>query len=1419
MAAAEQSSAFEDVRETACPCLNVRVRYQPAPPDSSSSSSSSRVKLADDGVAVALPPLVGRELVSSADFLEPIGAAPSNTTVSALRCLHCGTTVYAVEKAAATGPARAVGFQTNGAPRASESSPSPSRTHRSTSISQPPSASREPLLRPHDGFIYLCSELLDEDAIRRSEQKEHYSDIFGVSVTPSTSDVGATETETVPQSNEQSRRRPSVLQSQQRQSSYNQYSAITSQYGLQSLPPHLILSPPEPQPNNLPASSSMLTQSLGSPNPIAAHLEAAGLEKLKQWRSAAEEEIMEVVQQKRRELDAVIKKAKAEAESVLEKSRAVPAPSAKPSVVLKSGTSGRSRDSSVAVPERIRPTDRSSSSALSSMVSSASSSANTSATEDHGMSLPDSAFQRRNTRVVSTGTNNFSSSLSALSASFALRGKEDTSSMDDWAQKRRLKERYPEGDHSVMTSAATSADNSDGEGDELDQDEEDAPRGRGRQRAGRLSEQSNESSPPSAQLRAQPKADLGTSGRAPGTKARPTMAPSSLVNKSSPLTSVDLGRDEDVDRPRPGGRLGAEPPSPSAAVSLRRRNPPPSGAEPLKPATRRARDVQLASKAGSSPAPVVEGKKVAFAETPDQAGSSITLIAPDWDSDDAKSPVVETDAAVFDIDEELKEDGDSEVGDRGSALKSGFDKVVQADAADGKAEGTQPDMDDDGEDDDAAARDEEDADSDDLGGLRASMGAQAAGSFSALSSYLSERQASAVGEETKRSRARSSGDASSAQRSSSRSRDGIASRDTRLTSDYDAVEAATSGKNATDDFESSPPRSPNQEKKKATHDWGGRAAIGYRSIGDIELRLTGLLAPHAPSHRGLWTDEGRRRNKKQEKYTLAEDEDEDDDENKEVVKDADPKSGGVKGTDAQADDKQWSAWQQRARMLGQADAKRKEEAAMSSQYAQSLPTDRGAYAPPRGSVAVNIPSSLDTTRQEDAKSGFDREPKTSLPYQERQMVPSLRKATRRALSGSLSGGIQRKPGLPTIADVGDGESVGSLGNNSTGGQSVARSATADTDVKTGAIAAEAELRNAAASPTSAAYIGSPARQVVRGFAVGGDEKKQSVQGAVEAPGSDPHQPTPASLRGLGLAPEAQGTSASLSASASASRPTSASVSPTLGAGTSTPGSNGRRSPRPPYVPPPPPTSMSTVLQPDPAHKPRSLELFKKGPDTKFAYNEEGEEEETEWPKVLSFMHRIEQLKMNKRTGWLHHRVPAAESIADHMYRMAMLAMLCPHDVDIGKAVMLALVHDLAEAEVGDLTPLDGVSKEEKTRREAEALSYLVHDLLGSSPAALRIEALWKEYEERETLESKLVKDLDRFELILQATEYERRYDIVDLQPFFSCAGDIRHPRIRKWTVELAKERQEMWGQRGEAWAYEQALPDKDEERGDAKVGV
>lgn len=47
------------------------------------------------------------------------------------------------------------------------------------------------------------------------------------------------------------------------------------------------------------------------------------------------------------------------------------------------------------------------------------------------------------------------------------------------------------------------------------------------------------------------------------------------------------------------------------------------------------------------------------------------------------------------------------------------------------------------------------------------------------------------------------------------------------------------------------------------------------------------------------------------------------------------------------------------------------------------------------------------------------------------------------------------------------------------------------------------------------------------------------------------------------------------------------------------------------------------------------------------------------------------------------------------------------------------------------------------------------DLLGHpSIASLRLKSLWDEYEARETAESKFVKDLDLYELCVQAVEYE-----------------------------------------------------------------
>ncbi|KAG2468761.1 HDDC2 protein, partial [Polypterus senegalus] len=101
-----------------------------------------------------------------------------------------------------------------------------------------------------------------------------------------------------------------------------------------------------------------------------------------------------------------------------------------------------------------------------------------------------------------------------------------------------------------------------------------------------------------------------------------------------------------------------------------------------------------------------------------------------------------------------------------------------------------------------------------------------------------------------------------------------------------------------------------------------------------------------------------------------------------------------------------------------------------------------------------------------------------------------------------------------------------------------------------------------------------------------------------------------------------------------------------------------------------------------------------------------------------------------RTGWVYRNIKKPESVADHMYRMAVLAFLI-EDKKLNKdrCIKLALIHDMAECIVGDIAPSDNISKEEKHRRE-------------------------KEYEYQSSPEAKLVKELDQCEMILQAYEYE-----------------------------------------------------------------
>jgi putative hydrolase of HD superfamily len=137
--------------------------------------------------------------------------------------------------------------------------------------------------------------------------------------------------------------------------------------------------------------------------------------------------------------------------------------------------------------------------------------------------------------------------------------------------------------------------------------------------------------------------------------------------------------------------------------------------------------------------------------------------------------------------------------------------------------------------------------------------------------------------------------------------------------------------------------------------------------------------------------------------------------------------------------------------------------------------------------------------------------------------------------------------------------------------------------------------------------------------------------------------------------------------------------------------------------------------------------------------------------------RMMDLKGLYRQGWLKRGVPEnrAESVADHSFGTALLALLLAERLKASpeflglkshRCIEMALVHELGEVYVGDITPVDGVSREEKYIREREAFIKVVEDL----PNRDWLLELWEDFEAGRSPEARFIRQLDRLEMGLQA---------------------------------------------------------------------
>ena len=174
--------------------------------------------------------------------------------------------------------------------------------------------------------------------------------------------------------------------------------------------------------------------------------------------------------------------------------------------------------------------------------------------------------------------------------------------------------------------------------------------------------------------------------------------------------------------------------------------------------------------------------------------------------------------------------------------------------------------------------------------------------------------------------------------------------------------------------------------------------------------------------------------------------------------------------------------------------------------------------------------------------------------------------------------------------------------------------------------------------------------------------------------------------------------------------------------------------------------------------------------------------------ALKFFSTVGKLKTLKRTGWVNHDVFEPESVADHMYRMSMLGFLITDTaVNKDRLIKVCLVHDLAESIVGDITPYDGVTKEQKRKLEQDAMKLILDDI-GNAAVADELMGLWLEYEEGTSPEAEVAKQLDKYEMIVQADEYEQSQGKT-LDSFFkSTEGYFTHPEIGGWAAALLERR-------------------------------
>ena len=185
--------------------------------------------------------------------------------------------------------------------------------------------------------------------------------------------------------------------------------------------------------------------------------------------------------------------------------------------------------------------------------------------------------------------------------------------------------------------------------------------------------------------------------------------------------------------------------------------------------------------------------------------------------------------------------------------------------------------------------------------------------------------------------------------------------------------------------------------------------------------------------------------------------------------------------------------------------------------------------------------------------------------------------------------------------------------------------------------------------------------------------------------------------------------------------------------------------------------------------------------------------------LLDSLLELQALDRLPRTGYALRGVSDPESIAEHGFHLALLIWaLAPGvpEIDLGRALELALVHDLAEIRIGDLPRTAGryLPDGAKATAESAALAELL------APLGERGPVLFAEFEAGETREARLVKACDKLQLMVKVFVYER-WGATGLSEFWDNTINFPKPEFAPVDELLAEIRQ-----RRATWLADQRGP-------------